>query len=173
MPPEKYLEKNMKELETLWRKHENKILKEISKVLGLPWNEKQINVYITSGAGWFSKPLTLSFDKNNKRITPEWAMHVLTHELIHRIWSEKANWSNLQPRWKKFMKKYSKEVLSTRVHIPVHAVHKHIFLNIFSEKELKKEMDDVRTHKAYARSWELVERDGYREIIKALNPRYR
>ncbi len=167
-PSEKFLISQIIKVEKLWRKREKAILTEISKAVGLPWNEKQINIYATWGSGWFSKPLTLSMQKE-----PEWLFHTMTHELIHRIWSENNNWDKISPRWDKLMDKYKKETINTRIHIPVHAVHKHIFLKFFGQKTLAKEIADMKKYKDYSRSWKIVERDGYKDIIRVLNSKFK
>ncbi len=173
MPKEKVLIDNTRKIEALWRKHEKAVLTEISKVLNIPWREKQINIYMSWGVGWFSKPLTLSTKGPLDKKHTKWLLDTLVHELIHRIWSENKSYDMLRPRWERLMKKYNKETTNARIHIPVHAVHKHIYLNLFSEKDLRDEIKDMRKAKDYARSWEVVERDGYENIIRSLNPKYK
>lgn len=170
----KVMFRQAQKFEKVWRKEEKKILTEISKTIGLPWNEKQINVYMTDKKVWFSKPLTLSvIEHNNKLLGPKRLRDILTHELIHRIWSDDINWKRIKQRSNKLMNKYKKDNFNVQIHVPVHAIHKHILLKLFSNRELQAEIDSIKKWKDYVRAWEIVERDDYKEIIKALNPKFR
>ena len=168
MPTEKFIYKNVDKLELKWRKIEEKILKELEYVTGLKWQEADIYIYATSGAGWFSDPLTMSIVEDI-----DFMLDTLIHELIHRILSENENWEIIKKRWSKLMDKYKKENLNARIHVPIHAIHKHIFLKFFSQKKLELEIKRVKDDKDYARAWSLVEGQDYRAIIKAINPRFK
>lgn len=151
-----------------WRKIEKKVLEELEAVTGLSWRESHIYVYITSGVGWFSAPLTMSITEDI-----DFLLHTLVHELIHRITLENENWPIIKERWFKLMEKYQKENFNTRIHVPIHAIHKHLYLKLFSQKELDQEIEKMRGIEDYARSWSIVQSEDYREIIRALNPKFK
>ena len=168
MPSDDFLYKNTRKLELKWRKIEKKVLKELEDVTGLPWRENHIYIYITSGVGWFSLPLTLSITEDI-----DFLLHTLVHELIHRIISENENWASIEDRWFKLMEEYKDENFNTRTHVPIHAIHKHVYLKLFSQKELDLEIKKMRDIKDYARSWSIVQSGDYRKIIRSLNPKFK
>jgi len=155
-------------LELKWRKIEKKILKELSCVTGLKWQESHIYIYITSGVVCFSSPLTMTILDDI-----DFMLDTLVHELIHRIISENENWQIIEKRWNKLIGKHKRESLNVRIHVPIHAIHKHIFLKFFNQKRLETEIERVKDDKDYARAWALVEKQDHKEIIKALNPRFK
>lgn len=168
IPTDKFIFKNTRKLELKWRKVEKKILKELGYITGLKWQESHIYVYITSGVGWFSAPLTMSITKDTDVM-----LDLLIHELIHRLLSENENWKIIKKRWSKLLDKYKKENLNARIHVPIHAIHKHIFLKFFSQKKLELEINRVKDNKDYARAWFFVQEQDYKLIIKALNPKFK
>lgn len=157
-----YFRRHMKKLSKDWSKNEIQILRELAKVTKLKWREKEIVVYITDGVISFSDPLTLNLKST---------IHTLTHELIHRILSQRENGLRFNKNWNRLMDKYKKEVPKAggnlRGHIIVHAIHKYILEKLFDKKILQKEMKAVK-HPDYIRSWEIVKRYGHKEIIKQL-----
>lgn len=170
MPKDSFIYKNTRKLELKWRKIEKKILKELEKVTGLKWQESHIYIYITSGAGWFSEPLTMSITEDIDAM-----LDTLIHEFIHRILSENENWEIIRKKWFKLTGKtgkYKRENLNTRIHVPIHAIHKHIFLKFFSQKKLELEIERMKNDKDYAQAWKIVQSRDYKEIIKTLNPMF-
>ena len=167
VPKNEVLFKNTRKLELKWRKIERKILKELGNITGLKWQESHIYIYITNGAGWFSSPLTMSITEDTGVM-----LDMLIHELIHRILSENENWQIVKKRWFKLTDKYKKENLNTRIHVPIHAIHKHIFLKFFNQKKLELEIKRVKDDNDYARAWEIAQAGDYKKIIKALNPKF-
>lgn len=158
-PDEKKLQKAFTKIQKDWKVHEALLLKEISKVTKLKWNEKEIVIYFSYGIFPYSDPLT---------INPRSDIHVITHELIHRILSEDENWLKIKKRWGKFMSKYKKEDKACKVHIIIHAVHMEIMSKLFDDKVIKKEILSTAHNLPYARSWEIVQQDGYKNIVKEL-----
>jgi len=150
--------KYIKKIEKLWRKEEKKVLTEISKITGLKWQEKFIDCYVVGRRIPFSQPLTMQVYEKY-----DYFIDVLTHELIHNIFIQ--NEKNLGNCWKYFFEKYKKEPNNTQVHIYLHAFHKHIFLKLYNERRLKREIESISRFPAYKRSWEIVQRDGYQNII--------
>jgi len=167
-PTDEFIFKNTRKLELKWRKIEKKILKELEFVTGLKWQESHIYIYTISGVGWFSAPLTMSITEDTDVI-----LDMLIHELIHRILSENENWKIIKKRWFKLTGEYKKENLNARIHVPIHAIHKHIFLKLFNQKKLELEIKRVKNDKDYARAWEIVQSGDYKKIIQSLNPKFR
>lgn len=170
MPTEDFIDKNTDKIITKWKKYDKRILKEIEKVAGVPWRESHIYIYTTAGVGWFSEPLTLSITKDI-----DFIFHTLTHELIHRILNENENWPKLEKGYNKLIKDFNEEELVTSGHVPIHAIHKHIYLKLFSQRELKKEIRFMKKNDdLYYRSWQIVENEGFENIIrKYINPKYK
>ena len=73
-----------KEFESKYKLEINKILKIIPKVVGKPWNEKIIDVYMVDWDGpSFSHPLTLKVREDLLLM-----LVILTHELLHHFYIE-------------------------------------------------------------------------------------
>jgi hypothetical protein len=124
-PDEKRVAKAFKDIQKKWAPWEKIILEEISKTTHLPWNEKEIVVYFSYGVYAYSDPLTINLVSD---------IHVLTHELIHRIISEPENWERIKKNWNAFLRNYKDEDIICRTHIIVHAIHLHILEKYFSKK---------------------------------------
>ncbi len=120
-PTAKQIQNYIRKVEKLWRKDENKVLSELSKISGLKWKKKSICCYVVGNCTPFSDPLTLKIYKS-----PGYFVDVLIHELIHQllIQNEVGSWD----AWKYVHEKYKSESFKTRMHIPLHAIHWHILL---------------------------------------------
>lgn len=169
MPSEKLIDNNTDKLIAVWQKHEKNILTEIASVTGLKWRESHINAYVTAGVGWFSAPLTLSVDTNTNFL-----LHTLIHELIHRILNENENWPKLEKQYNQLLADFPDEETNTASHIPIHAIHKHIYLKYFSKKDVDKEIGFMKKNDpAYYRSWKHVDEIGFDNIIREyINNKY-
>ena len=163
MPSDQVMSSRIRTIEKEWKKYGEKILKEISKVTKLKWHQKTTICYITAGIVPFSDPLTM-----NARKDPRRAIHVLTHEMIHRLLSESENSQKIQKNWDRLMRRYEKESALTASHIGIHAIHAHVILTLFDRKELKKEKAEDSDNPPYARAWEIVETEGYKNIVTKL-----
>ncbi len=163
--PEKIRE-FIKEIEPLWRKHENKVLKELSRVSGLKWKEKEIKAYVVGVTYPFSDPLTLPKYKDKN-----WFIDNLIHELIHQLFIQKGNLEISNNSWDFIDKKYKKESQKTRIHIPLHAIHKSIYLKFFGKKRLMIEQKFMKKHKDYHNSWQIVNKEGHENIINEFKKR--
>lgn len=159
MPSDKILDVHVHKLEKAWAKYGEKILTEIMRVTRLSWYEKEIVCYITTGVIPYSDPLTLNLQSD---------VDTLTHELIHRIVSEPENWKRIKGNWMMLMKKYKDETQKAKTHIIINAIHTAILKKLFGEKRLKRRKKAVRDQQYIIRSWEIVDTDGYVNIIKGL-----
>ena len=98
---------------------------------------------------------------------------MLTHELIHQLFTQKGNYEKSRKAWAYIHKKYRKESQKTKIHVPLHAIHSHIYLKFFGEKRLERDMEIMERNKDYKNSWEIVKNDGYENIIKEFRKRIR
>ncbi len=166
-PSEKTILNYINKVKKLWAIHESKILNELSKISGLKWKEKKIVCYIISRGYPFSDPLTIPIFERY----PLWFIDTLTHELIHQLFIQKGNEERAKKSWNFFYKKYKKESRTTRIHIPLHAIHSHIYLKFFDRKRLEKDIKIMSRHKDYKRSWGIVKKEGYQNIINEFKNR--
>ena len=157
--------KTKDELEEYWEKNGKAILRSISKVSGLKWRTKDINVYINSCCPVFSNPLTLSLTtlNNNKRnIETD-----LIHELIHVILTDNHGLDGSLTSW--INEKYGKEDQITKIHIKVHAIQTGVFLNLKMEKDLLSIVEKSKDER-YKRAWEIVKKEGWENIVQRIIP---
>jgi hypothetical protein len=157
----------IKKIEKLWRKDEKKILEELSKISGLTWKSEVICCYVVGRCIPFSDPLTLPV--YNKY--PDYFIDVLVHELIHQLFTQNGNIERSRNAWNYINRKYRKESRTTRIHIPLHAIHSHIYLNFFGEKRLNRDVKLISFLLDYKRSWEIVQKEGYQKIIREFTKR--
>lgn len=155
------IEGYMKSVELLWGKRGKAILQELSKVTKLSWKEKKIPCYVVTWSRPFSDPLTVSVWKSK-----DYFLDILTHELIHRLFIQEGNVKRTNSVWNYFLKKYKNESYNTCIHIPLHAIHEHIFRTLFDEKRLVREYKIVKKWREYKRSWDIVRKEGYKNIIR-------
>ena len=129
-PSTKQILNYIEKVEKLWRKDEKKILEELSKVSGLKWRSKIIYCYVVGRCIPFSDPLTLSlYDKL------DYFIDVLIHELIHQLFTQRGNMDKSKKAWNYINRKYRKESHTTRIHIPLHAIHSYIYLKFLIKKD--------------------------------------
>ena len=146
-----------------WSKHEKIILEAICGILEMNFTQNVIDVYVVSGnPRQFSDPIILTSTQPPKEFVDS-----LTHELIHKLFQNNVD---IFP-WKILPKMFPDESNLTKNHIITYAVLKYIYLDILKdksrlEKNLKRSSKDI--HKDYDRAWEIVEKEGYMELIKKL-----
>ena len=161
-PTEAEVKKRVKKYKEEWAKYEKEILEGVCNVLGLNFSQNIIDVHIVSGNDrQFSNPVVIksSFE------TGEF-INALTHELIHRLFSDNTQKVDAL----NFLEaNFPKENKLTQNHILTHAILKFIYLDILKDKE-KLEKNIKRSSKSsfpeYARAWEIVEEKGYKELKK-------
>jgi hypothetical protein len=156
-------QKRMGKIRNEWKKHERKILNEISRLTNLKWQESKVKCYLVTRTIPFSEPLTIPVYKEIDRF-----IDVLIHELIHQIFMQGKNYELSKEAWEYFLGKYKDESWRTKIHIPLHAIHSHIYLKFFSEERMQRDIDAVREfdNESYNRSWEIVQKEGYENLIK-------
>ena len=157
----------IKKVEKLWRKDEKKILGELSKASGLRWKSKFIYCYVVGKCIPFSDPLTLPvYDKY-----PDYFIDTLIHELIHQLFTQQGNIEKSEKAWIYINRKYKKESHETRIHIPLHAIHSHIYLKFFNEKRLNRDIKSISFLPHYKKSWKIVREEGYQYILEEFTKR--
>ncbi len=158
-PSEKEWNRREHRLRQLWSKHGNKILRNMSRVTGLVWQEERIIVYLSWGIYPFSDPVTI-----NLRSDVFSVFETLTHECIHRIASHEKNWKKISRRWLAFTSKYPKDKPNAINHVPIHAVHEVLWRSLFPHRvqAIKKAV----AAQAYVRAWSIVDEVGAEEVIR-------
>lgn len=146
----------------LWKEKEKVILKGLKQITGLDFARNIIDVFlINDGKGSISHPTIVTLKKDNQK-----NICVITHELIHSLlWDNKqgVNWA------KKIQELYPKENKKTAIHIAVHAILMVLYYEVLEDTaSIKKDVEDCQKWEDYKRAWEIVEADGYKEIIKKL-----
>ena len=166
-----WIEGKVGEYNKAWQPYEQKILVGMTETLGLSFRQNIIDVYIAPWFRAFSDPLVIGVTKE-----PDIFVDILTHELLHRLLTDNTAIryeTDLLTEWRKLFGKNHN--FKTLVHIPVHAVHKAIYLDILKEpKRLERDIANNKKHgaKAYVAAWEYVEECGYESIVKQLRQSY-
>lgn len=150
-----------------WEKNEKKILDGICDILSLNFIRNKIDVYIVSGnPRQLSDPLIIK-----SGFKPDEFVDTLTHELIHKLFED--NTPKIPPRILEEM--FPNETQKTRNHVIVYAVLKHIYLDVLNDKmRLERNIKNSKQHDThdYARAWEIIEKEGYGELIDEFKKKY-
>jgi hypothetical protein len=169
---DKWMEWRVGEYRKAWKPFEVKVLTSMTDILGLSYRQSIIDVYIAPWFGAFSDPMVIGVMRE-----PDVFVDTLTHELLHRLLTDNtdvAHETNLKPVWQKlFGKQHS---FTTLVHIPVHAVHKAIYLDVLDSPErLKRDKNNDQKQKLteYSKSWDYVEKHDYKDIVEKLKKSYK
>lgn len=168
---DKWMEWKVGEYKKAWQPYEEKILRGMTETLGLSFRQNVIDVNIAPWFHAFSDPMVIGV-----MLEPDVFVDMLTHELLHRLLTDNTTIPHefdLRPEWEKlFGKQHSFRLL---VHIPVHAVHKAIYLDVLKAPErLERDIANNKKFESadYVGAWNYVEKHGYEEIIKKLRKSY-
>jgi hypothetical protein len=157
----------VKKYRKAWGPEEQKILTAMCDITELTFYQNVIDVYIAPWFNAFSSPLVIGVTKK-----PEQFVDTLTHELLHRLFTDNIIITPKTELLKEWQKLFGEEhTFTTVVHIPVHAVHKAIYLDVLnSPKRLKADIEEVHTLKLddYIKAWDYVDRHGHQKIINQL-----
>ena len=141
-------------------------------VTAATFKQNVIDVYIAPWFRAFSDPLIVGVIYE-----PDLFIDILTHELLHRLLTDNTSApydSDLSAEWRKlFGKNHSQPEL---VHIPVHAVHKALYLDALHQPErLKRDIERATKYgaTAYIKAWEYVETHDYKELVENLKLLYK
>jgi len=169
-PTEETVIKQVKELKKEWQKYEKEIITALYEITEIKFKRNIIDVYMVSGTNRsYVNPIVMYA---TKRI--EDFIDTLTHELIHVLIDD--NFPNkmkiLDPELEKI---FPGQTYLTRIHILVFAIQTHIFLNVFKdENRIKNNMESAKKHRTdeYIKAWEIVNREGYLNIIQSLKEKF-
>ena len=168
---DEWMEKRVKEYSDAWKPYEQKILTAMTEILGLSFRQNIIDVNIAPWFGAFSDPMVIGVMGE-----PDVFVDTLTHELLHRLLTDNTSIPHETMLLEEWQKLFGKEhSFGMVVHIPVHAVHKAIYLDVLKEpKRLKRDIAENNKHNAadYIGAWDYVEKHGYKEIINQLKKSY-
>lgn len=163
----------IKTYEKAWRPVEKKILNGMCDIMGLEFKQNIIDVYIAPWFYAFSDPLVIGITMTG----PEFNSN-LTHELIHRLLTDNTSLPydhELIKDWRQlFGNGHSRIAL---VHIPVHALHKAIIYDVLNDPKIKEDdynacLEFAGKDSDYIKSWDYVDKHGYKEIINKLKIMY-
>lgn len=156
-PSEESIRKYIEQITKVWETEGGTILRELSKISGIKWKEREIICYIVGQGRCFSDPLTMKYMKNKSEF-----VDTLTHELIHNLFMQKKGTKPFFIAWRK---RFAKESIVTQNHILLHAVHKELYLRVFSKTRLARDIKKCQEYPDYKRSWDIVEALGHKELI--------
>ncbi len=154
-----------------WQPYERKILEGLYKTTDLEFYQNTIDVFVAPWFAAFSSPMVIGVIYE-----PDDFIDTLTHELIHRLLTDNKTIPYDTKFFKPWRELFGEELEDNMlIHIPVHAVHKAIYLDVLKEPERFKR--DVEfcikyDHKPYIDAWDYVEKHGYEEIIAKLKKSY-
>ena len=121
-----------------------------------------------------SNPLILNY-----KYDPDQFVDLMIHELFHVLITDNKTYytgpgSKFREIWETL---YKGEDRIVRNHIWVHAGMKYVFLEVMKEPlRLKRDIEKCQAWPGYKRAWEIVEKDGYKELItqiKSLYPQFK
>jgi len=167
-----WMEKKVADYRKAWKPFEKQILTSMTDLLDLSFRQNIIDVYIAPWFNAFSDPMVIGVVRK-----PDVFVDTLTHELIHRLLTDNTAVPHelfLLPVWEELFGK--NHAFNTLVHIPVHAVHKAIYLDVLNKpKHLERDVTRCKDNKAtdYIAAWDYVEKHGYLEIIEKLRASYK
>lgn len=169
---DEWMERRVQEYGAAWEPHEHKIVNGVCNTIDLTYRQNIIDVYVAPWFNAFSDPLVMGIMQE-----PDIFIDTLTHELIHRLLTDNTSipyqTNILKPAWEKLFGKNN--TFGVLVHIPVHAIHKAIYLDVLCQPyRLERDIKANTEYKAtdYIAAWDYVENNGYKEIITKLKQSY-
>ncbi len=157
-----------------WVPQQKQILTAMCDIMGLEFRQNIIDVYIAPWFYAFSDPMVIGIKMTQKEFVSN-----LTHELIHRLLTDNTSLPydyDLISIWGELFGK--NHAITTLVHIPVHAIHKAIIVDVLNDPSIKD--DDLERCLGfegkdgdYVKSWEYVDKHDYKKIIEKLKGSYK
>lgn len=161
-PTEAEVKERVKRYKEEWAKYEKKILEGICGLLDMNFSQNIIDIHIVSGNDrQFSNPVVIK-----SGFEPDEFIRCLTHELIHRLFSDNEQKID---GWDFLTTNFPNENKLTQNHILTHAILKFVYLDILENKEMfnkNTEVSSKASFSEYKRAWDIVEEKGYKELIK-------
>lgn len=149
-----------------WAKYEELILAKMTSRLGLSYYKSVIDVNLADYFIPQSQPIIMHF-----RNEPDEFVDVLTHELIHVLLTDNERYQSfssdfdLLAEWGQI---FGKHDFNTLVHIPVHAIAQHVYLDVLGEpRRLERDISNAnkKGREAYREAWGYVRDQDHNEII--------
>jgi len=166
-PTKEEITEYIKEIEHIWKHNEKKVLEEMSKVTGLEWHDEDIVCYVVGICRPFSDPLTIGIYSQKYRDKKDF-VDVLVHELIHQLFIQGKNFIPVKKYMDKLRKRYKDLSETTLLHIPLHAIHQHVYIELFDADRLHRDKELSKQSIDYDNSWNIIEKEGYKKIINEL-----
>ena len=142
----------------VWQPLEERVLKAIQKVTGLEFAQSPIDIYIIDGTRKVIRyPMILGGN-----LRPNEFVRSLTHELIHRNISENTEGVNWHSKAQEI---YPDEPIRVSNHVLVHALLKAVFEELGMPEQIVMDIEDCQDYPDYKRAWEIVKKEGYKNII--------
>jgi len=173
--PDQYRKKAAQYREA-WAEYETTLLQGMTEALGVSFYRPVLDVTLAPYFGHKSTPLIINF-----RPEPDRFVDILTHELLHILQTDNNKHQSNGPQatldlmgeWGKLFGEHER---TTLVHIPLHALHKYLYLDVLKAPErLKRDIEAVRkseTGGAYTKAWDYVNEHDYVEIVNELRNIY-
>lgn len=155
-PNKDILSKKVSEYQKAWDEVEDLVLYGVTNFTGLEFDEKEVSVYVVGFGRAHSDPLVIPSNFNSDEF-----VNVLVHELIHRLFSFNNRGIDediLSP------KLFPNENEPTAIHTVLHSVLKYVYIDILKNPE-RLEWELKRAEGDYKKSWEIVNKKGYLNII--------
>ncbi len=158
-----------------WAKYEAKIVPALVAALGVDFYRSVIDVSLAPFFTPKSDPLIINFLNE-----PDQFVDVLTHELSHVLLTDNNKLQLNNPDCKidtvkEWTKLFGKHDFNVLIHIPVHALCKHIWLDVLKQPtRYDREMATLKKRDAtdYLKAWEYVDTHDYTQILKDLKQSY-
>lgn len=170
---EKYVKDFIEKVSSQWGKFGNKILSFMEEITDLKWKKSEIDCYVieVSQFGPISDPLTipinLFYNGQISSLNVNRFIDMLTHELIHNLFVQNED-KLMDDYFDYLIKKYKGVGGNAAIHVPVHAIHKEIFMKFFDNKRLQDEVYACSYYPEYKKAWDIVMRRESKEIIKTM-----
>lgn len=170
-------EAKAKQYRNAWAEYEMTLLQGMTEALGVSFYRPVIDVTLAPYFGHKSTPLIINFRPN-----PDRFVDVLTHELLHVLQTDNNKHQSNGPHatlyvmteWRKLFGHHDRMTL---VHIPLHALHKYLYLDILKAPErLERDLASIEASpsgESYVKAWHYVNAHDYMEIVNELRDLYK
>jgi len=124
------IKKYQKNLESCWKKEEDKIIKEIEKISNLKF-KSNVDCYIVNDMFYdaISNPFTIRIEKDLGRIKS-----ILIHELIHILFVQNSQ------KLIKLIEEVPEKQHSYKVHFPLLLIHRKVLENLYGKSYFQKQL---------------------------------
>jgi hypothetical protein len=167
VPSTEEVQERIQEYRSTWNTVHTLLLTSVCNTLDLTFDPGDISVYVVAlNPRPFSDPIVLK-----SGYTQHEFVSVLTHELIHRLFSMNIRRVHATI----FSDMFPDESPRTQNHVVVHAVLTHLFHDVLKNDAILDtniERSKKHTTNEYVRAWDIVSDKGYMNIITEFKARY-